>query len=169
MSETVTLRPRHLREATRIASKRGPKQRDIAQSTIDSYKGRPGSERHILGAIGEMAVAEWYGIALDNRPERDPGYDFVVDYRGVRETIDVKATTYPDGALRVGTDGVTADYYLLAIVENTESTEIELIGMVTAADLQSAETVEAPHSGDIQYSIPQSGLDNLPSRDEITS
>lgn len=153
--------------AQRIASNRGPEPADITHQDAESYEGIPGAKRHVLGVLGELAVADWYGLTLNSGSDLDPGYDFAVSYDGERATIDVKTTTYADDALRVGTESLTADYYLLAVVEDTTSTTVELIGIATQADLRAAETVDAPHSGDTQYSIPQADLDDLPARDEI--
>jgi hypothetical protein len=168
MALTIELQPIIQRLAKDIASQRGPDPGEISSSGYESYEGIPGKKRHILGALGEMAFAEHYDLQLDTSPGTDDDYDFVVRFRSERSTIEVKSTTYPDGALQVPVDRVRADYYVLTFVEDTDATSIDLIGMCSKSDLKRADTVEGPHSNQSLYSMPTDQLDPLPDQSEIS-
>jgi len=168
MPVTVRLKPRDVRNAERIADKRGrPTGGEISHEACESYSGPPSSERHLRGVLGEYAFADHYGVPLDSGDELDGGIDFLVRFKGEPTTFDVKATQYPDGKLRVDVDRDNwADYYLHAIVESLEPEMVRLIGMCAPQEVKEAETVEEP-SGDLRYTVPVDRLAPLPDTAEI--
>lgn len=168
MTVTIPLRPRDIRNAERIADKRGrPTGGEISHEAYESYSGSPSTERHLRGVLGELAFADHYGVPLDNSEEPDGGIDFLVRFKEESATFDVKATQYTDGDLRVKMDReYWADYYLHAIVESLEPEEVNLMGMCTSQEMKEAETVEES-SGDLRYSVPADCLSSLPDPAEI--
>jgi hypothetical protein len=168
MSVTVSLKPRDVRSAKRIAAKRGrPTGGEIPHKAYQSYSGPPSSERHIRGVLGEWAFADYYSVPLDNSDELDDGYDFLVRFNGEPTKFDVKATQYTNGDLRVKVDKVRADYYPLAIVEDLEPEKVDLIGMCTAQVVEDAEIVEGEYSGDQLHAVSANRLEALPESNEI--
>lgn len=131
---TVALEPDHLRHIYAEGRRRDEARSWSRNYTIDR------EQTHIRGLKGELAVAEYYGLApdLSERPDGDAGIDFEAWWWLYPVAIDVKTTQYrTDPWLRVRADGHdAADVYVLTAVDGTE---VDLVGWASRADVRAVE------------------------------
>lgn len=134
--ETVALEPEHLRHIYAEGRRRDEAREWSRNYAIDR------EQTHVRGLKGELAVAEYYGLApdLSERPAGDAGIDFEAWWYLYPVSIDVKTTQYrSDPWLRVRADGHhAADVYVLTAVGD-DGTEVDLVGWASDADVQAVE------------------------------
>ena len=115
-------------------------------------------DRDLIGVIAEQAFAKTYGVAMNMSitPMGDGGADFITR-KG--NWVDIKATKRPDGRLMVKKHRLTADIYVLAIV-NTESGAVDFAGWTTKQDIIEHATREF-HQGENFYCMAQDRLNRF--------
>lgn len=114
--------------------------------------------RHTVGILGEMAVAQWYNVAIDSSRYEfgDDGYDIVL----WGKTVDVKTTAtqkldLPELIVRANRE-LTADVYFLTHVLNwsPEEARIRLIGYATAEQVRRQSPERHPGSRKNRVIVP---------------
>lgn len=114
--ETITLVGRDLRQACRLACERVRGARTATVASPDSYSGPSISERHFIGLLAELAVAEYFGLQVNTATSTDPGYDFPIEYDDEHGGLDSKGSTHDDPRLLVVEGSVDSDFYVLSRV-----------------------------------------------------
>ena len=118
--ETITLVGRDLRQACRLACDRIRGERTATVASPDSYSGPSISERHFVGLLAEIAVAEYFGLQINTATSTDPGYDFPIEFDGERGGLDSKGSTHDDPRLLVTEGSVDSEFYVLSRVNLRE-------------------------------------------------
>lgn len=168
--ETVSIR---LDSRDRIIARREAKKRlrsfeeDPNWDTSKKSFGVSAFDREYRGVMGEIALAHYADLSIDSREYRrtDAHGDFDVKYREERVTIDVKTSNKEPYALMVKEGTVSADYYILAHLDDSTVT---FYGMATSEEVRSKPLVETPPDKDhMNHEIPIEDLDPLPPPDAL--
>lgn len=133
--------------------------------------------RQLIGILGEMAFPDYAGVNSNIRTDRpDPGYDYIVRWKGKTQKVDVKTTTHSTGRLIVEEGKVKANVYVLATILNPEAVtfdgdleeiKLKLVGYATAEEVKEHPPKEQRY-GDDAHTVGQSELAEMPPRDQIT-
>jgi len=144
------------------------KERSETYDPIDGgvlFGGRDSLTSHQIGLLGELAVAQFYGLSIDSDTYRlgDDGTDLVL----YGATIDVKATATdamerPELLVRAD-KSLTADLYVRAHVVNWDKTgaRVRIIGAASQAVVQDREPQRHPWETQ-NYVVPPRELSLLP-------
>jgi hypothetical protein len=150
---------------------------DLAQERSETYDpidggvlfgGQDSLTSHQIGLLGELAVAQFYGLSIDSDIYRlgDDGTDLVLH----GSTIDVKATATdamerPELLVRADKSDklLNADLYIRAHVINWDSTgaRVRIIGAASKATVQNREPQRHPWETK-NYVVPPRELSLLP-------
>ena len=129
------------------------------------FGGQDSLTSHQIGLLGELAVAQFYGLSIDSDIYRlgDDGTDLVLH----GSTIDVKATATdamerPELLVRAD-KSINADLYIRAHVINWDSTgaRVRIIGAASQATFQDREPQRHPWETR-NYVVPPRELSLLP-------
>jgi hypothetical protein len=164
MTVSVTLKPRQYRVAENLAKERAA-HRDgrTVYGRDDNDVGEEPYKDHLIGLLGEFAFAQYYGLKINTETSwTDPGYDFLAKLNSELTKIEIRTTTYESGNLLVPVSTTTPDYYVLGHVPNIEAHEVRLIGGCSADRLYQSPTEPSERYDEPNYSLAQSGLDELP-------
>ncbi len=164
--QLVVLTPERLKQAVDLATARNKKEPCMGPMT---YGGRlSGNQAHLVGILGEQAVAQHYGLLVDASVydrHGDQGVDLVIPCLGVSG---VKTTTYlDDPLLRVELEHATADYFILACVPDVADKphEVYLCGFTTREKLLTeGRRVRFVPGGPLNWVMSEPDLDALPPR-----
>lgn len=111
--ESVRLRGREVRQASRLACGRVKGKRNNDVAAPEEYSGPSIIERDFIGTLAELAVASYYDLTVNTDTSGpDSGYDFLVHLNKQPVKIDVKGYRHQKPRLLVEEGNVTADYYI---------------------------------------------------------
>lgn len=126
----VQLHPEQIADAHDIAEMRERTPRAYKHRT---HAGESGYITHLIGIMGELAVAEYYGLELElvfNRS--DNGVDFTLEDG---KTLQVKAVPYfDDPCMKLQPADTKADFYMLVCVA-TVNGYCEIVGTTTRREV----------------------------------
>lgn len=166
MPVRVSLHPRDLRTARRLASDRNKSfEANEAWDNDKKSWGVDPEDRNYLGLIGEWAFAEYADLTIDTSEHRwsDGGGDFDVEINGEPVSVDVKTSAKEPKALMVKEWRVDADYYVLA---HPEDRDVILYGGAWRDQVVAGPQKESPY-GHVNYTLGVEYLEELPAPDEI--
>ena len=159
----VNLPKKKLEEAIDIAKQRDLKKEKFgSKSYNNSY--RSSEDVHIVGAVGEAAVAHLFGVEIDKtifHDRGDAGVDNKVDSYG---NIEVKTTTYwKSPYLRVPAyrPNKDIDYYVLCYVDKKDYSNVWIIGVAKREDVVNRPKRRLCKDGPLNYILEESELEKI--------
>jgi hypothetical protein len=162
--QVVGLTPERLNQAVCLAEGRNGKERALGPMTYGARL--TGIQAHLVGILGEQAVAQLYGLPVDVAiydRHGDQGIDLTIPCLGV---AGVKTTTYlDDPLLRVELEHTTADYFILACVPDVarKPQEVYLCGYTTREKLlNEGRLVQLVRGGPMNRVMSEADLDAVP-------
>jgi hypothetical protein len=160
----IVLTPERLQQATALAEGRNGKERALGPMTYGARL--TGIQAHLVGLLGEQAVAQHYDLPVDVAiydRHGDQGIDLTIPCLGV---TGVKATTYlDDPLLRVEVEHATADYFILVCVPDVarKPQEVYLCGYTTREKLLTeGRLVQLVRGGPMNRVMSEADLDAVP-------
>lgn len=159
----VTLPKEKLEEAINIAKQRDlKKERFGSKSYNNSY--RSSEDVHIVGAVGEAAVAHLFGVEIDKTIFHDRGDAGVDNKVSTYGNIEVKTTTYwKDPYLRVPAyrPNKDIDYYVLCYVDKRDYSNVWIIGVAKREDVVNRPKRRLCKDGPLNYILKESELEKI--------
>ena len=159
----IKLPKENLEEAIDIAKQRDLKKEKFgSKSYNNSY--RSSEDVHIVGAIGEAAVAHLFGVEIDKtifHDRGDAGVDNKVETYG---NIEVKTTTYwKNPYLRVPAyrPNKDIDHYVLCYVDKRDYSNVWVIGIAKREDVVNRPKRKLCKDGPLNYIFEESELEKI--------
>ena len=159
----IDLPQEKLQEAMQIAKERDvKKERFGSKSYNNTYKSS--EDVHIVGAVGEAAVAHFFGVEMDKtifQEHGDAGVDNSIDGYG---NIEVKTTTYwKDPYLRVPAyrPNKDIDYYGLCYVDKNDYSNVWIVCSAKRDEVVKKPKRRLYRDGPLNYILEEKELENI--------
>ena len=159
----VKLPKKILDEAIDIAKQRDLKKKKFgSKSYNNSY--RSSEDVHIVGAVGEAAVAHFFGVEMDKtifHEHGDAGVDNTVKGYG---NIEIKTTTYwKNPYLRVPAYRPNKDinHYILCYVDKKDYSNVWIIGVAKKEDVVKQTKRRLCKDGPLNYIVEEKELEKI--------
>ena len=152
-----------LNEAIEIAKKRDAKKEKFGSKSYNNTY-RSSEDVHIVGAVGEAAVAHFFGVDMDKtifQEHGDAGVDNSVEGCG---NIEVKTTTYwKDPYLRVPAyrPNKEIDYYVLCYVDKKDYSNVWIVGAAKRDEVVKKTKRRLYRDGPLNYILEEKELEDI--------
>ena len=158
----IDLPQEKLKEAVEIAKQRDAKKEKFgSKSYNNTYKSS--EDVHIVGAVGEAAVAHFFGVEMDKTIFQEHG-DAGVDNTVKSYSIEVKTTTYwKDPYLRVPAyrPNKEIDYYVLCYVDKRDYSNVWIGGSAKRGEVVKKTKRRLYRDGPLNYIMEEKELENI--------